>query len=134
MEVSSVSGTNTEFVDPDKVGFASLTADDFLKMFITQLQNQDPTEPVDNEALLNQLATMQNLQANIELGDALEELTKNQQLSSAAAFIGKSVSATADDGTEITGVADRAFLREGKMFLGVGENEIPLSKISGISQ
>jgi flagellar basal-body rod modification protein FlgD len=59
--ISSGIGAATSTVDTGGTGFNSLTADDFLTLLIAQLQNQDPTEPVDNAEILNQLATMQGL-------------------------------------------------------------------------
>ena len=132
--ISASSGSNVNLVEPDEVGFAGLSADDFLKLLIVQLQNQDPTEPVGNDELLNQLATMRNLQSNIELGEAIESITSNQQLSTAASFIGKTISGTTNHQESVTGVADRAFLRDGIAYVSIGENEVPLSHVTSVEQ
>lgn len=128
MEVGGVTGSPT-VVDANSVGFGGLNSDDFMKLLITELQNQDPTEPVSNEQLLNQLSTMRNLQSNIELADTLKEITAGQQLTSAAAFIGKEVTATTADGVSVTGVVDRAFVHEGTTYLGIGEAAVPVSDV-----
>ena len=120
-------------VDADKAGFGALTSESFLKLLITQLQNQDPSEPLGNEELLNQLATMRNLQANIELSDALKAITTNQQLSTAAGFIGKQVQGFGPD-EEIRGIVDRAFLRDGVAYVGIGSEELPFSRIVSVEQ
>mgnify|MGYP000918992520 CR=1 FL=1 len=88
---SSTSGTAVKTVDKDKVGVAGLTSDSFLKLLITQLQNQDPTAPMSNEELLNQLSQMRSLQSNIELSDMLKTQASNQQVTAGAAFLGKVV-------------------------------------------
>ena len=41
----------------------SMGEKDFLKLFTTQLQNQDPLDPVKNEAFVAQLAQFSQLQA-----------------------------------------------------------------------
>jgi len=134
MAVTSVTqtGNTPNVVSSDQVGFAGLNADTFMKLLITQLQNQDPTEPVSNEELLNQLAMMRNLTANIELGEALKAITVNQQLSTAATFIGKSVSGTNAKEQLVTGIADRAFLRDGQAYVGIGTEEVALKQVQAV--
>lgn len=134
MEITgSSSASGTPVVEAANTGFNGLTADDFMRMLITELQNQDPTEPLGNEQLLNQLSTMRNLSANIELADSLEAITSNQQLSTASTFIGKSVIGNTADNAEVSGVVDRAFLRDGKAFLTVNSHEVPLSNVSTVA-
>lgn len=127
-------GTATPVVEPDKTGFNGLTADDFMKMLITQLQNQDPLEPMGNDEILNQISTMRGLQSNIELGDAMKAITSNQQLATAAGFIGRSVTGTDSTNQPVTGIASRALLRDGKAYVAVGEVEIPLANVTGVEE
>ena len=57
MAVSPVSNVNgVPLVESDKLGFNGLTSDTFLKLLITQLQNQDPLAPVGQHEFLQQLA------------------------------------------------------------------------------
>jgi len=137
MEVSGTSGSinGVPLVDPDKTGFNSLDSESFMKLLITQLENQDPTEPVGNEQLLNQLSMMRNLQSNIELAEAFETITTSQQLSTAASYIGKTVTGISEnEDRTITGVVDRAFLEDGKVYVGIGNDRLPVEKISRIEQ
>ncbi len=86
---------------------------------MTQLQNQDPTEPVGNEELLAQLSQMRSLQSNLELGDAMKAITTNQNLSTAAGFIGKTVAGSDLTGGALSGVVDKAFLTDGVAYVRV---------------
>jgi flagellar basal-body rod modification protein FlgD len=137
MAIGSTNGvggsSDTKTVRADQAGFAGLTADNFMKLLLAQLQNQDPTQPVGNEELLNQLATMRNLQANIELGDAMKAITANQQLSTAATFIGKLVAGTDANQSPVSGLVDRAFLKDGAAYVGIGDQEVPLSNVSDVA-
>ena len=57
----------------------SLGSDAFLKLLVTQLQNQDPTSPQSNTEFIAQLATF----------SSLEQLTAiNKAVTSMAAFLG----------------------------------------------
>ena len=72
----------------------------FLKLFTTQLQNQNPLDPVKNEAFVAQLAQFSQLEATTKMADSLDPMASASQadrLLQGAALIGKRVSAP--DGT-----------------------------------
>ncbi|GIX04520.1 MAG: hypothetical protein KatS3mg114_0389 [Planctomycetaceae bacterium] len=126
---SSISG-NVPTISADKVGFAGLTSETFLKLLITQLQNQDPLDPMDNDQLLRQISEMRNLQANLELQSTLKNLSLSQQLNGAASFLGRRITAVKTDSQEeIQGVVEEVIMRESKAYLRVGENEVELSEV-----
>ena len=130
MPVNGVGGSSDTVVVPkDRTGFNALTSEDFLKLLVTQLQNQDPTEPVGNEELLNQLSQMRSLQSNLELGEAMKAITTNQNLSTAAGFIGKTVAGTDLEGAALTGVVDRAFLTDGVAYVRVNGSPMRLDAV-----
>ena len=128
----SGSGTDVKFVEKDKTGFNALTSEDFLKLLVTQLQNQDPTAPIGNEELLNQLSMMRSLQSNLELGEAVKSVSNNQNLSMAASFIGRGIKGTLEDGTAISGVVDSAFLAEGDAYVKVRGQSVALKNVTDV--
>lgn len=134
MEIASATNASTgnSIIPTDQAGFAGLDSDAFMRLLITELQNQDPTEPLSNEDLLNQLSMMRNLQSNIELGDALKAITTNQQLSTATAFIGKTITGLNLDQLEVSGVVDRAFLSDGQAYLGIGSETVAVDQVSSV--
>ncbi|MCA9114333.1 MAG: flagellar hook capping protein [Planctomycetaceae bacterium] len=135
MEVNGTSGSSSvDFVARDQIGVAGMTSDDFLKLLITELQNQDPSEPMGNEQILSQLSMMRNLESDLELGDALKAITVNQQLTTAAAYIGRNVTGTDAGGNEISGHVQRAYMREGTAYLEVDGIQLNLSDVSSISE
>jgi flagellar basal-body rod modification protein FlgD len=115
-------------VDASKAGLNGLTSQTFLKLLITQLQNQDPTNPTDSNELLQQVSSMQSLQANIELQSTLKTVSLNQQLSSAASFLGKTVAATQDEDF-VSGVVDSVRVADGKALLTVDGKEVDLTNV-----
>ena len=80
--------TDTSKVNPKGI----LGKDDFLKLLLTQLQYQDPTEPTDTEKILSQTSQLATLESSDNTNKALEKLSKSlsssQQFSTIAA-IGK---------------------------------------------
>ena len=47
---------------------------EFLLLFTTQLQNQNPMDPMENEAFVAQLAQFSQLEATVTMGDKMTEL------------------------------------------------------------
>ncbi len=81
--------------------------DDFLKLMITELQNQDPLSPMDNSQLVQQMSQMREIAATNQLVETLDSLLTGQNLGTASALIGRQVSAMTDTGEPVEGVVDR---------------------------
>jgi flagellar basal-body rod modification protein FlgD len=67
----------------------------FLKLFTTQLTNQDPTDPVKNEAFVAQLAQFSQLEATTAMKTSMESMVSTMsgdRMLGAASLIGKTVS------------------------------------------
>lgn len=114
-------------------GFNNLTTADFMKMLIAELQNQDPTQPMSNQDLLSQLSTMSQLQSTQDLDTALQSNTNNQQLSTAASFIGKAVQGKDSKSNPVTGIASEAILQGGTAYVTVGNSLMPLANITAVA-
>lgn len=84
---------------------ASLSSDDFFKLLITQLTNQDPMEPTSNQELLQQISSIRDIELSTTLTESLQRLAGQQQFGSASTLIGKYVtSVPGADGNVNAGV------------------------------
>jgi len=73
---------------------SSLGKDAFLNILITQLQNQDPTQPMDDKEFISQMAQFSSLEQMQNMTTAMQNLLTSQnetQLMSYTSFIGKEV-------------------------------------------
>jgi len=52
---------------------------EFLKLLVTQLQHQDPMNPVDNQEFIAQLATFSSLEQLISINKAVTKLAGDSQ-------------------------------------------------------
>ena len=98
----------------------SLGKDDFLKLLVMQLKNQDPLEPMKNEQFVAQLAQFNSLEQMINLNKSFESMFGLQQLSYASSFIGKLVAYADADGNPQTGLVQEVGLDKGKPMLNLG--------------
>lgn len=132
--LTGASGGTVQEVARDRIGFAGLDSEDFLKLLIAQLQNQDPTDPLDSDQLLRQISEMRNLQAGLELQNTLKNLSLTQQLASSTGFLGREITALhGDQKEEIQGVVERIILRDGKALLSVNGKEVALTEVQTVA-
>ena len=88
---STASSTTTDS------GTSSLGMDAFLQLLVTQLQYQDPLDPMDDKEFVAELAQFSSLEQLTEINSGIEGLTsigQEQQLIGAVNFIGKTIEAT----------------------------------------
>jgi flagellar basal-body rod modification protein FlgD len=107
MTVSGISGvTATGSTSSYEVG-GSLGKDEFMKLLVTQLQNQDPLEPMDSSEFIAQLAQFSSLEQLQNINDKLDDLTS--QLSDAANLIDHEVEALGTIVKVEDGVSDKIY-------------------------
>lgn len=75
-------------------GFGALDSDEFTQIILTELANQDPLEPNDTGALLEQLSTIRSIESDTQLNDTLSSLVDRSDFSAAASLIGSQVTTT----------------------------------------
>lgn len=92
--------TNDYFLNTSKYKYttesdnSTLGKDAFLQILITQLQNQDPTNPMDDREFISQMAQFSSLEQMQNMTKAMGNLLESQlqtQLMSYTAFVGKEV-------------------------------------------
>ena len=113
--VSGTSSTSTSASTTSTVtSNTTLGKEDFLKLLVAQMQNQDPLNPTDNKESIAQLAQFSSLEQMNNISTSMDTLNKSmtnfmQQsaLTQGSAMIGKSVSGVDTDGaTTIEGTVE----------------------------
>ena len=82
-----------------------LGKDDFLKLLITQLSNQDPTSPMENTEFIAQMAQFSSLEQITNMNQEFAKMNSMLVSSQAVGTIGKTVDITLGD-TKTTGVVE----------------------------
>ncbi|HEX2972500.1 MAG TPA: flagellar hook capping FlgD N-terminal domain-containing protein [Tepidisphaeraceae bacterium] len=132
MTTSPVSSTTTSNTTQSKK--KELTADDFIKIMITQLQNQDPTEPMKNEELLSQMSQISQLQSNTSLQKTLSGLAAQNQIGSAGQLIGKMVGGIDENDEKVTGLVNSVRVEDGKIYLELDNGKtLPVDNVTDIA-
>ena len=111
-----------------------LQTEDFIKMMLTQLQNQDPLEPAKNQELLAQMSQIGQLQSANQLQDTLKGLTLQNQLGSAGNLIGKLVQGIDSNNDNIVGLVDSVRVENNQVFLELDSGKtLPMGNVIAIA-
>jgi flagellar basal-body rod modification protein FlgD len=111
-----------------------LKAEDFIKMMITQLQNQDPMEPAKNDQLLAQMSQIGQLQSATSLQDSLKGLVTQNQIGAAAGLIGKTVQGLDENDDPVTGTVTSVSVGKDSVDLELDNGtKLPLTRVTTIA-
>jgi flagellar basal-body rod modification protein FlgD len=122
------------------IGSAASASDiqmDYMKLLVTQLQNQNPLEPMDNTEMTAQLAQFSQLQQLEGMNSSFGKVLDSVQRSYASSLIGREVSflaVSADGAVETrTGQVEQAVMGgDGQITLVVGDDRVDLADIVSV--
>ncbi len=142
---STTTKTNTVTNKNNELG-----KDDFLKLLITQLKYQDPTNPMDNQEFISQMSSFSALEQMKNLNTGFTDLAKtinetlvpNFMLQQSSNMIGKVVSYTsptkAADGTATTetkiGEIQSIVMKSGVPYYVIDGKEVATASITQMTQ
>lgn len=104
MAVTALEPAGSAVAGASRNAFGELKPEEFVKIIFTELANQDPLQPNDSQALLEQLSTIRSIQSDIDMGQRLGSLVAQNEMSAAAGLIGKTAKGRGDAGAKVTGI------------------------------
>ena len=91
----SISGTSNPYVSTSYQATSNdkntLSVTDFFQLLATQLQYQDPTSPMDNSELMNQMTQMAMMQSMTSMTEAIDASTATSAQTYAGSLVGQEV-------------------------------------------
>ncbi len=75
----------------ESISKSSLSIQDFLRILTSQLNNQDPLKPMDNQEFVAQLAQFTTLQQSQQLNEKIDSLLSIQAATQSVGLIGRNV-------------------------------------------
>lgn len=126
--ISSASATSAS-----SNAFGSMSSEDFIKILTQQLANQDPFEPQDSQALLEQLSSLRTVESQISLSDNIAELVLQNQVATAGGLIGKSVEGKDGNNNAVDGLVTAVRVQEGQAILELDSGKsLPMERVTRI--
>jgi len=107
-----------------------LGKEDFLKLLVTQLKNQDPLSPMDDKEFIAQLAQFSTLEQMQNINNSFNAIR-------AINLIGKSINANINENGNVRtvmGKVDAIYKQNGEYFLEVGNVDVPLDAVTSVSE
>lgn len=147
MSVNGTSGTNNPYNTSGQDNSTketpknNLGKDEFLKLLVAQLKNQDPMSPMQDADFVAQLAQfssleqMSNMAASIEaLRAGMTLLYSQSLLTQGAALIGKEAVGVDSDGNEITGRITSVSWLDNSLAVMIGDTLMSMDDIVEIRE
>lgn len=113
---NAVNNYNKTLVQEGRKTSNELGKDDFLKLLITQLQNQDPTSPMENTEFISQMAQFSSLEQMTNMSSSFARMAAFINSSEAASTLGKTVELNIGD-SNVQGIVEGATRGENPQIL-----------------
>jgi flagellar basal-body rod modification protein FlgD len=114
--------------------FSELNSEEFLTIIFTELQNQDPLQPSDTKALLDQLNSIRQIESDLELTRSIQSLVTENQLATAGGLIGSYVSGRTEEFDRAEGWVVSAARRGDEIYLGLDDGrEVPINNLDEVT-
>ena len=110
----------TNPITADAANKNQLGKDAFLKLLTTQLQHQDPLNPMEDSEFMGQMAQFSTLEQITNMAGANTAMADNLAFSKSVSLIGRTVTYLDADKQPQTGKVDRVTTTDGKPALTVG--------------
>lgn len=91
---------------------------DFLKILTSQLSNQDPLKPLDNQEFIAQVAQFSALEQSQQLNQKIDQLLSVQAATQSVGLLGKTVDINSSNGT-VSGQVKGFSLSNGEPLLSI---------------
>lgn len=130
-DTGSTTGTQTGTAQ-QKRNTGEMGRDEFLKLLVTQLKYQDPLQPTDDKEFIAQMAQFSSL-------EQMQNLNSSFSSMKAFSLMGKDIAAAYKDEetgeeTMVSGVVEKVKMSSGKVYVQVGDHDVPVDGIGEITQ
>jgi len=115
-----------------QTGLGQLGTDVFLQLLVAQLRNQNPLEPMDGSALMQQTTQLASVEAVQAMADLQAQIVGLSQFGNAAAMIGKTVQAEDPVLGLIEGVVTGVKVTPTGSVLQLGSREVSIDNVVGV--
>jgi flagellar basal-body rod modification protein FlgD len=130
-EIRRTSSTGSNFVNDatSRVPIRTLNQDDFFKLLVTQMTQQDPMNPKTDTEFIGQLAQFSALEQSKAMQSDIARLRAEQQFAQANGMIGQAVRLKDSDGNPVEGIVSGVTLEKGVSKILVNDRPYDLSQV-----
>jgi flagellar basal-body rod modification protein FlgD len=112
--------------------FNNMDLQQFITLLITEMQNQDPTNPMDNSQILQQISQIKSIASNDKLSTTLTSMQLQQNMLSANILMNQNITGLNDQGTKVEGKVDKVSIDKDSVTLHIGGDTVRLKNVTAI--
>lgn len=121
------------FASMDTGKFGDMSSEEFINVLITEMTNQDPFQPNDSAAVMEQLSSLRNIESQVALQESIELLVTQNNIAQAGSMIGKTVEGLTQNNNTISGTVTAVRVVDGQAQLELdGLQTITLDRVTAI--
>ncbi len=125
---------NQESTAASSTAFGEISTEEFVNILVAELTNQDPFEPNDSAAILEQLSSLRNIESDLSMQQSIESLVQQNALSSASSFIGQVVEGVTDTNQSVLGRVTGIQIQDGVAILQLEDGtSVSADRITDVS-
>lgn len=130
IDSTKLSPSFSDYKQPKK----EMGKDEFLQILVTQLKNQDPTQPMQDREFIAQMAQFSMLEQMSNLNQTMQQYMKKQKdVSDYSDMIDKKVSWINEETKEtVSGIVKGVVLKEDRFYYQIDKQEIPVETIISV--
>ncbi|MEM6756478.1 MAG: flagellar hook capping FlgD N-terminal domain-containing protein [Planctomycetota bacterium] len=132
---SAISGLNNPVSNTanDANAFAELSSEEFISIMVEELTSQDPLEPNDSAAILDQISSISSIESQAKLEQSLTTLVDQNSVVQATSLLGQQVSGLTTGNNEAAGKVTSVKLVDGEPILVLDSGaELPFDRVTGM--
>ncbi len=111
----------------------TMDAEVFLQLLVTQMKNQDPSSPMDTNAMMGQTTQLAMMEQLVTLADTFTENFALTMRQTAASLVGRQASYVDADGVTRSGQVTQVSFAQGVPQVTIGGTPVPLDAVSAIT-
>lgn len=114
-------------------GFGDISSEEFVRILVEELTNQDPLEPNDTQQVLEQLSSLRNIESQMSLQTSLESLVLQNGVAQAGGLIGKTVEGLDGNDAKVAGLVTAVRVVDGEAVLELDTGkQLPMDRVTRI--
>lgn len=117
----------------ERVPVKMLGQNEFLKLLVTQMQNQDPMKPVSDTEFIAQMAQFSSLEQTKTMSADITKLRQGNDFLQATNLLGKEVRLSLGDMAFTKGIVTDLNVKDGEARIIVGDKTYTLDQVNSVS-
>lgn len=131
--VQATGGAALQATTPTVKPKQAMDSEMFMKMLVIQMKNQDPTSPMDTNAMIGQTTQLAMMEKLTELSSNSGQGLSLQMRTSAAALIGEKASYNGSDGSTVTGTVSSVSFTGTNPSVVIDGHTVDLAALTSVS-